>query len=173
MSGGTEGAGGLGYRKALLFFGVLGVVLLLDVSTKLAIQRSVGLYQQIDVIGEYVRLTHIQNPGAAFGINLGESSRLVFMVLSMIALTALIAMYWFTPAADRIRLAAIALICGGAVGNLIDRVRSIQGVIDFVDVGIGSTRWPVFNVADVAVTAGAIILALSLWKEEQHVGRAG
>jgi len=170
---GSGGTGGLSYRKALLLLAVLGAVLLLDVTSKLAIQRTLGLYQQIDVIGEYVRLTHIQNPGAAFGINLGDSSRLVFMVLSAIALAALMAMYWFTPASDRIRLAAIALICGGAVGNLIDRVRSVHGVVDFVDVGIGGTRWPVFNVADVAVTTGAIILALSLWKEEQQVGRGG
>ncbi|MGH7447666.1 MAG: signal peptidase II, partial [Longimicrobiales bacterium] len=61
--------------------------------------------------------------------------------------------------------------CGGAVGNLIDRVRSASGVVDFIDVGVGSVRWPVFNVADMAVTTGAIILALSLWKEEQEVER--
>jgi signal peptidase II len=169
------GRGGVSvsYRKALLFAAVLGGVLLLDVATKLAVERSMHLYQQIDIIGEYVRLTYIQNPCAAFGIKVGESSRLVFMGLSVFALGALLAMYWFTPAADRVRLTAIALICGGAIGNLIDRIRSVGGVIDFLDVGIGSTRWPVFNVADIAVTAGAIILALSLWKEEQKVGRGG
>jgi signal peptidase II len=132
-----------------------------------------SLYQEIDLIGDYVRLTFIHNPGAAFGIKVGESSRLVFMALSVLALGALLAMYWFTPAADRVRLTAIALICGGAIGNLIDRIRSVAGVIDFLDVGIGNTRWPVFNMADIAVTAGAIILALSLWKEEQKVGRGG
>lgn len=156
------------YHKALLFFGVLAGVLLLDVSTKLAIERSMHLYQQIDIIGSYVRLTYIHNPGAAFGISVGEFSRQIFMLLSAVALCALLAMYWFTPSADRLRLAAIALICGGAVGNLIDRLRSQHGVVDFVDVGIGTTRWPVFNVADVAVTTGAIILALSLWKEEHN-----
>jgi signal peptidase II len=78
-------------------------------------------------------------------------------------------MYWFTPAVDRLRLSAIALICGGAIGNLIDRVRSENGVVDFIDVGVDTIRWPIFNVADLAVTTGAIILALSLWKEEQHI----
>src|SRR5690606_7455883 len=135
----------------------------LDVVTKLAVERGMMPYQQIDLIGEYVRLTFIHNPGAAFGISVGEFSRQIFMVLSLVALGALVAMYWFTPASDHVRLAAIALICGGAIGNLIDRIRSAQGVVDFMDVGIGDTRWPVFNVADVAVTAGAIILALSLW----------
>jgi signal peptidase II len=169
-----EGArGGLTYRKALLFFAVLGGVLLLDLATKLSVEGAMQPTQTINLVGEYVRLTYIHNPGAAFGIKVGESSRQIFMVLSLIALGALLAMYWFTPAADRVRLAAIALICGGAIGNLIDRVRSTHGVIDFMDVGIGNTRWPVFNVADVAVTAGAIILALSLWKEEQHVGQGG
>jgi signal peptidase II len=167
------GTGGVGQRKVLLFLAVLGGVLLVDVATKLAVERTMGAYDQIDIIGEYVRLTFIYNPGAAFGIKVGESSRQVFMGLSVIALMALLAMYWFTPASDRVRLAAIALICGGAIGNLIDRVRSHRGVIDFLDVGVGDTRWPVFNVADIAVTAGAIILALSLWKEEQHVGRGG
>lgn len=168
---GREEAAELGYRKALLFFAVLAGVLFVDVATKLAVERSMLPYQQIDLIGEYVRLTFIHNPGAAFGISVGQFSREVFMLLSVVALGALIAMYWFTPARDQVRLTAIALICGGAIGNLIDRVRSVQGVVDFMDIGFGDTRWPVFNVADVAVTAGAIILALSLWKEEQPVER--
>lgn len=168
---GREEAAGLGARKALLFFAVLGGVLLLDVTTKLAVERGMMPYQQIDLIGEYVRLTFIHNPGAAFGISVGEFSRQIFMLLSLVALGALVAMYWFTPARDHVRLVAIALICGGAIGNLIDRIRSAQGVVDFMDIGIGDTRWPVFNIADVAVTAGAIILALSLWKEEQPVER--
>jgi signal peptidase II len=157
--------------KAILFVGVLFGVLLLDVSTKLLVQEHFLLYQQMEIIGEYVRLTYIYNPGAAFGIHLGEHSRIIFLVLSLLALGALIGMYWFTPVTDRVRLSAIALICGGAVGNLIDRVRSQSGVVDFIDVGVGTIRWPVFNIADVAVTTGAIILALSLWKEEQQIER--
>jgi signal peptidase II len=170
QSGKVEAAA-IGQRKLVLFAVVLGGVLVLDQLTKHAVQNSMHLYQQIDLIGDYVRLTYIHNKGAAFGISLGEYSRYIFMLLSLLALGALVAMYWFTPASDHVRLAAIALICGGAVGNLIDRFRSHHGVVDFMDIGVGTTRWPVFNVADVAVTAGAIILALSLWKEEQHVER--
>lgn len=158
-----------GGTKAIVLIAVLTAVLVLDVSTKLLIQKHFFQYQQIDLIGEYVRLTYIYNPGAAFGIQLGENSREIFLVLSLLALAALVGMYWYTPATDRIRLVAISLICGGAIGNLIDRVRSEAGVVDFIDVGVGDIRWPVFNVADMAVTAGAIILALSLWKEEQRV----
>jgi signal peptidase II len=154
--------------KMALLLGILGGVLLLDVSTKLLVQAHFHLYQQVDIVGEYLRLTYIYNPGAAFGIHLGQYSREIFLVLSLIALVALLAMYWYTPASDRVRLMSIALICGGAIGNLIDRIRSEAGVVDFIDVGVGTIRWPVFNIADMAVTTGAIILALSLWREEQH-----
>jgi signal peptidase II len=153
--------------KVALFLGIVIGVLVLDISTKLMVQRHLYLYQQIDVIGEYVRLTYIYNPGAAFGISMGPHSRQIFLVLSLIALGALIAMFWYTPVADRVRLMSISLICGGAIGNLFDRVRQESGVVDFIDVGVGDIRWPVFNIADMAVTTGAIVLALSLWREEQ------
>jgi signal peptidase II len=159
--------------KAVLFAGLLGAVVTLDVITKLIVQRTLHLYERVDIVGSYVRLTYIHNPGAAFGISLGPYSREIFLVLSVIALLALAGMYWFTPAWDRLRLTAIALICGGAVGNLLDRVRLDAGVVDFIDVGVGTVRWPVFNVADIAVTVGAVILALSLWKEEKRVEPRG
>src|SRR2546428_261083 len=73
---------------------------------------------------------------------------------------------------DRLRLLALSLVCAGAVGNVIDRIRSAQGVVDFVDVGIGGTRWPTFNVADSAITVGAIALAVSLWLEGRAQERA-
>lgn len=154
-------------RKASLFAGIVGGVVVLDFITKLMVQRLFRPFQQVDVVGSYLRLTYIQNPGAAFGIHLGPYSRMIFLVLSAIALVALVAMYWSTPAADRVRLVAISLICGGAVGNLVDRLRSARGVVDFLDVGVGNVRWPIFNVADMAVTTGAILLALSLWNEER------
>lgn len=163
-------AGGKGWAagKTRLFAGIVGLVLLLDVATKFMVQQTLRLYQQVEVVGDYLRLTYIHNPGAAFGIELGTYSRPIFLLLSMVALGALAAMYWVTPRSDRVRLAAIALICGGAIGNLIDRIRSAAGVVDFLDVGIGDLRWPVFNIADIAVTTGAIFLALSLWQEEHH-----
>ena len=152
--------------RALNLAAIVAAVVGLDLITKLWVQRSLRLYEQIEIIGDYLRLTYIYNPGAAFGIHVGEYSRIVFLVLTLVALVALIAMYWTTPSSDRLRLYSIALICGGALGNLIDRVRSARGVVDFLDVGIGTMRWPVFNVADMAVTIGAVLLALSLWTEE-------
>ena len=64
-------------------------------------------------------------------------------------------------------MVALALVCAGAVGNLIDRVRSFFGVVDFIDVGVGDARWPTFNVADMAVSVGAALLAWVLWQEDQ------
>lgn len=155
--------------KVRLFFGVLTAVAALDLATKLMVQRTLRVYQQVELLGDYVRLTYIHNPGAAFGLHLGDYSRPIFLALSLTALAALVAMYWVTPAIDRVRLAAISLVCGGAVGNLTDRIRSARGVVDFMDIGVGDLRWPVFNVADVAVTTGAILLAMSLWNEEHGV----
>lgn len=167
----TEGS--FGGRKIRMFGIIIGIVVALDQVTKFVVQQSFRLYQQVDVVGDYIRFTYIHNPGAAFGIHLGEYSRPIFLVLSLVALAALGGMYWVTPLRDRVRLAAISLICGGAIGNLVDRVRSEQGVVDFLDVGLGDLRWPVFNIADIAVTTGAIFLALSLWQEEQRPERGG
>lgn len=163
-----DSAQGRARTKAALLGAVVAGILVFDLGTKLLVQRHLDLYRQVDVIGEYVRLTYIYNPGAAFGISVGLYSRQIFLGLSVVALSALIGMYRYTPAGDRIRLLAIALICGGATGNIIDRVRSEAGVVDFIDVGVGDIRWPIFNIADMAVTAGAIILAISLWNEERR-----
>src|SRR5690606_32155262 len=96
-------AGAGAKSKALLFATIVCGVLAVDIFTKELVVRTIGLYQQIPIIGDYVRLTYIHNPGAAFGIEVGQHSRIVFLVLSALALIALGAMYWFTPAADRMR----------------------------------------------------------------------
>jgi signal peptidase II len=76
-------------------------------------------------------------------------------------------LYQATRQGDFVRTLAIGLVCGGAVGNLIDRIRSPRGVVDFIDVGVGDFRWPTFNVADMAVSVGAFLLAWVLWGEER------
>lgn len=164
----TGGARAWEGGKAWLFLGIVTAIVAVDYITKRLVQQSFHLYQQVEIIGDYLRLTYIYNPGAAFGIHLGPYSRVIFLVLSVVALIALAGMYWVTPVRDRVRLTSISLICAGAIGNLVDRIRSHRGVVDFLDVGIGDLRWPVFNVADIAVTTGAIFLALSLWREEQQ-----
>jgi signal peptidase II len=119
------------------------------------------------VFGDVVRLTLVFNRGAAFGLHLGEYSRWIFLVLTIAALIILAQLYRATPARDIARTLAIALVSGGAIGNLIDRVRGPQGVVDFIDIGIGDARWPTFNVADMAVSTGAVLLAYVLWGEDR------
>ncbi len=157
--------------KFAAFAGTAGLVLLLDLLTKLVIQQTLYVHQQVSILGDFFRLTYIHNPGAAFGLHLGPHSRFIFLTLALIALGVLVMMYRHTPAADRLRLFAIGAIAGGALGNVIDRVRSQLGVVDFLDFGIGNVRWPVFNLADTAVTIGAMLLLASLWAEDQRRDR--
>lgn len=154
-------------RKIALYVGMVGGVILLDQITKAIVLRTLRPYSPVEVLGDVFRLTFIYNTGAAFGLHLGDASRWVFMGLAAVAVIVLWLMFRGTPWTDRPRLIAIASVTGGAIGNVIDRVRSSRGVVDFLDFGFGEWRWPVFNVADIAVTLGALLLAFSLWREEQ------
>jgi signal peptidase II len=161
--------------NAALFWPVLLVVLAFDVVTKAIAERTLLRGIPEEVFGNAVRLRLVYNPGAAFGLDLGPQSRWIFAALTIVALVILARLYRSTPAGHYARAAALALVCAGAVGNLIDRVRSFFGVVDFIDIGIGDTRWPTFNVADMAVSVGAGLLAWVLWQEDQsnHVTAAG
>jgi signal peptidase II len=155
-----------------LFWGTALAVVASDFVSKLFAESLLARRLPLSVIGEWVQLRLVYNQGAAFGLDVGENSRWVFFTLAIIALIVLGSMVRSTRPGDRFRLVALALVCGGAAGNLIDRVRSAQGVVDFVDIGVGGWRWPTFNVADSAITVGAIALALSLWQEGREHQRA-
>ena len=155
--------------KAFLAWPLLIAVVLADVITKaLAVSMLTALGSPQPVLGNGLRFSLVYNPGAAFGLHLGEYSRWIFMSLTAAALVILWRLYQQTEAGDRIRTAAIALVAAGAIGNLIDRIRSEAGVVDFIDVGFGVHRWPTFNIADMAVSGGAFLLAYVLWGEEQQ-----
>ena len=152
-----------------LFWGVLIMVVALDIVTKvLAVANLSPQHIPHDVLGDHLRLTLVYNPGAAFGLHLGSYSRWIFMALTIGALVVLGRLYQATRQGDIVRTLALALVCGGAVGNLIDRVRSPIGVVDFIDVGLRDMRWPTFNIADMAVSVGAFLLAWVLWGEERE-----
>ncbi len=156
-----------------LFWIVGGPVIALDILTKLLAVRYLPPHP-LKILGDWLTLQLVFNPGAAFGIHVGTYSRWVFLVLAIVALIVLGSMVRHTKPGDHVRLIALGLVCGGAVGNLIDRIRSSSGVVDFIDVGIGVHRWPTFNVADSAVTVGAVVLAFVLWmegREEEGAGR--
>ncbi len=146
------------------------VIVVADVITKaVAVYSLVPQRIPHELFGDTVRFTLVYNPGAAFGLHLGDYSRWIFMVLTAAALVILGRLYRSTRDGDLLRTLAVALVCGGAIGNLIDRIRAAQGVVDFIDVGIGDARWPTFNVADMAVSTGAFLLAWVLWGEDNAV----
>jgi signal peptidase II len=155
--------------KRVLFWSLVAGVVITDVITKLmAVTSLVPRHVPREVFGEWVRLTLVFNRGAAFGLHLGPWSRGIFLVLTIVALVILGQLYRATRPVDRIRLVALGLVCGGAIGNLIDRIRSPLGVVDFLDIGFRDWRWPTFNVADIAVSCGALLLAWVLWGEEKE-----
>ena len=113
-------------KKALLV-AVVGSVVVLDFVTKMWAMNTLTFGYPVPVIGDFFRLTYTHNPGAAFGINIGEHSRVFFLVLSLVALVVLGLIYRSTPASDRLRLLAVALVSAGAIGNIIDRFRFEAG----------------------------------------------
>ena len=153
--------------NAVIFWPVVVVIVIADIVTKMIALNTLQLYAPQPVAGDALRLTLVRNPGAAFGLYLGDYSRYIFMVLTVGALVILWRLYQTTREGDLPRTLAIALVCAGAIGNLIDRIRWSEGVVDFIDVGIGDSRWPTFNVADMAVSIGAALLAWVLWQEDQ------
>ena len=159
--------------NAGLFWPVLGLIAVVDFATKfLAAKRLFTGGLPREVFGEWVRFTLVRNPGAAFGLHLGSYSRWIFMALTIVALVILGFLYMSTRRGDSLRTFALALVCGGAVGNLVDRITSPYGVVDFVDIGFGESRWPTFNVADMAVSIGAVLLAWVLWGEDTETQAA-
>ncbi len=154
-------------RNALTFWPLVVVLVVADRVTKVVAEELLwprGVPHP--VFGEWFRWTLVYNPGAAFGLHLGPYSRWIFLGLTVGALGILLHLYRQTVDGDRWRVLAIGLVSAGALGNLIDRIISPNGVVDFIDVGIGDMRWPTFNVADMAVSTGAILLATVLWRED-------
>lgn len=144
-------------------------VVVLDVVTKVLAQRNLTERVPVEVFGSWARLTLAYNPGAAFGMNLGDYSRYIFGALALVALVVVWRFYRSSPSGDRARVLGLGLAWGGAAGNLIDRFRSPRGVVDFIDLGVGDVwRFWTFNVADSAVTIGAVILVIVLWKEDRE-----
>src|SRR6266511_2253593 len=138
----------------------------LDLVTKLIAEATLLRTPGVSVFGDWFQLRLVYNQGAAFGLHVGPYSRWIFFTVALVAVFVLARMSRSGPTGDRFRQLALGLVAGGAAGNLLDRIRSSRGVVDFLDVGIGALRWPTFNVADIAVSCGAIALAISLWRED-------
>lgn len=143
-------------------------IITLDVITKRwALSALAG--QSSELFGGLVPLTLAFNKGAAFGMRIGDDSRWFFVPVTIIALVLLAVLYRQAAERDFLRIASISLVVSGAVGNLVDRVRWDRGVVDFLGpIDLVFWDFPIFNVADMAITCGAILLALSFWLEEHQ-----
>jgi signal peptidase II len=154
-------------RKARVFWPLLFLLVLSDCATKRWAETHLTAYTPEPAVGEVVRWTLAYNRAAAMGITLGDASRPVLILATLVALAALLRFYRAAGPGDVGAAAASALIAGGALGNLIDRVRWTGGVVDFIDVGVGASRFWIFNVADVGVTGGAARLAWLLLRRDR------
>jgi signal peptidase II len=141
----------------------LGIVVL-DQVTKIIVLERLPPGERVEIIDGLLALTLVMNPGLAFGLlsNLPTAWRWIVVALSIVALIVLARVaVRVLPGGGWVDVAAIAMIFGGAVGNLIDRAR-FGAVVDFIDVYYGTWHWPAFNVADSAITIGVLFLALRL-----------
>ena len=158
-------------RQALL---VALVVVTLDQLTKAIVERSMGLYESIPIVPGF-SLTYVRNTGAAFGMLAGAPPSLrlpLFLLVTAVAIWALVSYLRATPAHRRMLVWALGGILGGAIGNFICRMRYGE-VVDFFHLHWGDWSWPMFNVADSAITVGVVIVILeSLRSGERETATA-
>ncbi len=149
------------YKKLAV---ISGLIVIFDQTTKAVILFTLPLYNSITVIPGFFSITHIRNKGGAFGFLANQSSDLraiFFLFASSLAICLIFYFYKNTPKTHSLLATGFALIFGGAIGNMIDRIRFGE-VVDFLDLYIGNLHWPAFNVADSAISIGIIIFAFHI-----------
>ena len=139
-------------------------MVLTDQLSKIWIKNNFSLWESREILGSFIKFSHVKNPGMAFGIPVGDLSMLV-TILSGAATLFIGYLHWQERHNHPLIVNGLGLILGGAIGNLIDRSaiffsKHYEGVVDFIDVGIGATRWYTFNIADSAVTVGILLYLL-------------
>ena len=149
-------------NKYLWAGSIIAIVLVLDQLTKYLVEKQVRMYEIITIIPGFFNLTHVRNRGAAFGILSGVPGvwrSLFFITVTFVAIAVIAALIRKTH--ERLLVIAFALIAGGAVGNVIDRIRYGE-VVDFIQWYVKSYYWPSFNVADSAISVGVALLAIDM-----------
>ncbi len=151
-------------KRSLPYLALIAAVVVLDQLTKALVVRSIGLHDYVPLVDGLLSLSHVRNHGAAFGLlsdwNLPYQS-LLLSALSLAALAAIATYFVRLPPAARLPRLALALVLGGAVGNVVDRLR-LGYVVDFVHVYWREYQWPDFNVADSAITVGVALLVIDI-----------
>ena len=146
------------------FFILAGVLAALDQLTKYLLVNAIPLHTGVPIIPGFFNLVHVHNTGGAFSILAGPGypwRQYVLVGLTIVVVAAIAYAYGKAGKTDNWTRIAYVCITGGAIGNLIDRIR-LGEVIDFLDVYVGTRHWPAFNVADAAISTGAVMLLVSL-----------
>lgn len=160
-------------RSSLPYLALVATVVVLDQATKALVVRQIALHDYVPLVDGLLSLSHVRNHGAAFGLladwNLPYQS-LLLSALSLVALSAIAAYFVRLPAAARLPRLALALVLGGAVGNVLDRLR-LGYVVDFVHVYFREYQWPDFNVADSAITIGVALLVIDILRSTESEPR--
>jgi len=146
---------------------VAGGLILADQIIKLGVTQWLAPVGRISVIPGFFNLTYVQNTGVAFGMFAGSHSTLRLMILAALALAALAIIVFFIHNSgdnEPLFLWGLSFICGGALGNQVDRIHNSGAVVDFLDFYLGSFHWPVFNLADIGITMGTALIILHLWR---------
>ncbi len=149
-------------NKYLWVGSIIGLVLIFDQATKYLIEKHVRLYEIITVVPGFFNLTHVRNKGAAFGIlaDVPDIWRGLFFISVTVIAVAVIG-YLIRTAKERLHIIAFSLIAGGAVGNLVDRLRYSE-VVDFIQWYVKDYSWPSFNIADSAISIGVVLLFIDM-----------
>jgi signal peptidase II len=147
------------WRPGAWAAGIAALIVVADQITKAVVQRAMTLHESIPIIPS-VNLTYTRNPGAAFSLFADAHPTFrawFFLIVSVVALVLITIFLRRVERGDWWSVASLSLILGGAIGNLIDRIRYGE-VIDFIDLYVGQYHWPVFNIADSGITVGMVML---------------
>ena len=156
-------------KKHVIFLITLLLVVGLDQISKMYVISVMTLHSSHPVIDGFFNITYVRNPGAAFGFLANAAPMFRSLFLIVVSAAAIVMILWFlakNKSAGMFLTFALSLILGGAVGNLLDRIR-FGIVVDFLDFYIASWHWPAFNVADSAISVGAVLLIVEMLRREK------
>ena len=159
-------------REYCLLAIISSAVIVLDQISKLIVAHTIQLHESVPIINGFFSLVHARNRGMAFGLmNRSHVDVYTYILVAATVGAIVLLLYWFSrlKTEDTRLVIGFSLILGGAVGNLIDRVRYLE-VIDFLDFYIGPYHWPAFNVADSAITVGAFGMAFYMLFQHSSKG---
>lgn len=158
------------HNKYLTLLIVSNILIILDQWTKYMVTIHIPLHYSFPVINDFFNLTHIRNPGVAFGLfaqHDSEYKTLAFILISTVAIVAILFFYHYNPPKKKLVQNGLILIFSGAIGNLIDRIL-YKEVIDFLDFFINNHHWPAFNIADSCITIGVSMMVIDSFRKEEQ-----